>query len=406
MRCLTLFLFILFLPNHLSSQSLWGTERDFRRIDLPFEYKNNLIIVNVTFNRVFPLKFIFDTGAENTILAKKEIADLLGIPYEREFKLMGSDMKTELTAYLIRNIHLRSGSLILPRHSMLVLDDDYFRFEEVAGLSVHGILGADVFRSLVVKINYERKIITLTKRQYFKPPSDFESIPIDVYRSKPYLNTALHILRDSTVKVKLLLDSGAMVALIVNVSTHPKLHLPPHVLAGKLGAGLGGFLEGYIGRVSSLDLGERKIKEVLTHYQDLSEAIDTSILNGRNGIIGSQILNRFHVIIDYPKETLYLKPNKKFKKEFEYDKSGLVIIAADARLNSFIVHEVIAGSPAAEAGVLPNDRILKINGLPPSMLSLPNINKMLRKKEGKRIKLRIKRGKEKMTFVFRLRKLI
>ncbi len=358
------------------------------------------------FNRIFPLKFIFDTGAENTILAKKEITELLKIPYEREFKILGSDMKTELTAYLIRNIHLSSGNLVMPSHSMLVLDDDYFRFEEVAGLSVHGILGADVFRSLVVKINYERKVITLTKRQYFNPPDDYDNIPIEIDRSKPYLNTDLQIVRDSTIRVKLLLDSGAMVALIINTNTHPKLHLPPNVLSGKLGAGLGGYLEGYIGRISLLDIGKRKIGEVITHYQDISEAIDTSMLNGRNGIIGSQILDRFHVIIDYPKEMLYLKPNRKFEKEFEFDKSGLVIIAASARLNKFLVHEVIPGSPAAEAGVLPNDRVTRINGMPPGMLSLPNINKMLRKKVGKRIRLRIKRDGKKMKFTFRLRKLI
>ena len=196
-----------------------------------------------------------------------------------------------------------------------------------------------------------RKVITLTRHHHFHPPKDYEPVPIEVYRSKPYLTTDLKIQKDSTVKVKLLLDCGAMTALIIHTNTDPKLHLPPNVLTGKLGAGLGGYLEGYLGRVNSLEVGKHTFNEILTNFQDISSAIDTSQLNGRNGLIGNQLLNRFHVIIDYPQEIMYLKPNRKFKKTFEFDKSGLVVIAANIRLNSFIIHDVIPGSPAAEAGI-------------------------------------------------------
>ena len=103
---------------------------------------------------------------------------------------------------------------------------------------------------------------------------------------------------------------------------------------------------------------------------------------------------------------MYLKPNRKFKKAFEFDKSGLVIIAANVRLNNFIVHDVIPGSPAAEAGISIGDRITKLNGLPVQFLSLDSIAKKLRKKEGKKIKLRVRRGKEKLNIQFKLKKLI
>jgi len=379
---------------------------NFKHLDIPFEYKNNLIIVSVSFNNVFPLRFIFDTGAENTILARKEFSDILGIPYEREFKLLGADMKTELTAYLIRNIHIKTGELVMPRLSMLVLDDDYFRFEEVAGLEVHGILGADVFRNLVVKINYEKKVITLTKRKYFKPPKDYKSMRINIFRSKPYLRTNIHLNKDSTANVKLLLDSGAMIPLLLNTNSHPNLYLPPNILRGNVGAGLGGFIEGYVGRTRTLEFGEQPVNEILTYFQDISPLADTSVLNGRNGIIGNQLLQRFHIILDYPRETLYYKPNRKFKKKFEFDKSGLIVIAASVHLDSYLIREVIPGTPAAEAGLLPGDKILSVNGLPPGLMTLSSVIKILRKREGKRIKMRVLRDGEKMMFRFRLRKLI
>lgn len=359
------------------------------------------------FERIFPLKFIFDTGAEHTILSKRAITDVLNTPYEREFKLIGSDMKTILTAYLVRNIHLRIDNMIVPNHSMLVLEDDYFRFEEMTGLEVHGILGADLFKGLVVKINYERRVISLMKSNAFKKPTkDYQTLPLTVNRNKPYLNTTIRLQTDSTVNVKLLLDTGAMLSLLLNTDTHPNLQLPEDAIKGNIGAGLGGFLEGYLGRVTALQLGGLQCSEVLTNFQELAEGIDTAVLFQRNGLIGNQILSRFHLVIDYPHEQLYLQPNKNFNKTFEFDKSGLVIIASDMQLNRFTIHDVIPGSPAAEAGIQKGDVIKRINWMPSAMLSLPDIHDRFKKKVGKKIRLVVKRDEQKLKFKFRLRKLI
>ena len=399
--------FLLAVSTLLAAQPGFEILKDVKTIDIPFEYENNLLIVKVVFNRTFPLKFIFDTGAEHTILSKKEITDLLGIPYEREFKILGSDMKTELSAFLIRGIHLKIDEMIVPNHSMLVLGDDYFKFEEMTGLEVHGILGADIFRGLAIKINYERKVITLMKYKHFKPPSGkYMAVPIDVIRNKPYLETTIQIQPDSVIKVRLLLDTGAMLSLLLNTDTHPNLKPPLNTIKGNVGTGLGGFIEGYMGRVSTLQFGDLQCKEVLTNFQELSEGLDTSILSGRNGIIGNEVLSRFHLVIDYPGQMLYLQPNRKYKEAFEFDKSGLVTIAADIHLNQFIVHSVLPCSPAEEAGLLPGDEIRRINFNPSSFLSLNSIQKILRRKEGKKITVVVKRGGEKIKVHFRLRKLI
>ncbi|MCB0675749.1 MAG: aspartyl protease family protein, partial [Saprospiraceae bacterium] len=98
-------------------------------VDIPFEYSNGFILIDLVFDRHFPLRFLFDTGAENTILTKKEITDILGIPYQRTFPIIGADMRTELTAHLATGIHLRIGVMELPLQPILVLDEDFFQFE-------------------------------------------------------------------------------------------------------------------------------------------------------------------------------------------------------------------------------------------------------------------------------------
>ena len=380
--------------------------KNFREVEIPFEYHNDLIIVTVTFNRIFPLKFIFDTGAEHSILAQRQITDLLHVNYDREFKLLGSDLQTPLTAYLVRSVHLRVGDWIVGNRPILVLGDDYFRFEELTGREIHGILGADIFRHFVVKINYSRRLITLIKASGFEPPRGYQQLPINVHRGKPYLDTYVKIFGDTLTKVRLLMDTGASTSLLLYTDTSPELKLPPNTLKGQFGMGLGGFLEGYLGRVNQLAMGKLEMNEVLTNFHEVNHGMDTSLLFRRNGIIGNKILGRFYIIFDYPKERMYLKPNKYFDKEFEFDKSGLVLLATGVRLQSITVHDVIKGSPAAQAGVQRGDIILRANALPSSFMTVEYMHNLLSKREGKRIRLVLLREGQKVKVTFRLRKLI
>ena len=398
---------LLIMGSRSLAQPGYEILQDVKKIDIPFEYENNLIIVKVMFNRIFPLRFIFDTGAEHTILSKRQYADWMGIPYEREFKLLGSDLSVDLKAYLIRGIHLKVENMIVPNHSLLVLGDDYFKFDEMTGVDVDGILGADIFRGLSVKINYEKKVITLVKYRHFTPPGGkYIGIPIDIKKNKPYLETRIQIQPDSVIDVRLLLDTGAMLSLLLNTDSDPRLRPPPNYIKGNVGAGLGGFIEGYIGRVASLHLGDLQCNGVITNFQELVEGADPAILLSRHGVIGNEILSRFHVVIDYQGQMLYLQPNRRFRESFDFDKSGLIVIASGTNLNRFIVHTVLPNTPAYEAGLLPGDEIRNLNFTPPGFLTLRSINATLRAREGKKITIKVRRGDEDVKVRFRLRKLI
>ena len=382
--------------------------RNMAKVEIPFEYKNNLIIIDVNFQGYLPLKFIFDTGAEHTIISKREITDLLKIPYRKEFKIIGSDMSTEITAFLITGIQLQIADLLLPNRSMLVLDKDHLHLEEVAGVKIHGILGSDIFKRYVVRINYYKKVITFYRAEAFKLPNKgFEKIELEIFKNKPYIKEKVFLSTQDSLPIKLLVDSGAALSLLLHTNSHPQLTIPENAVNGKLAFGLGGFIEGYLGRVRQLEIGKNfRLNEVLTNFQDLHPGLDTSFLNQRNGLLGNQALSRFDVIIHYPFEELYLRPNKTYRNTFEFDKSGLIIIATGENLTSFSIHEIIENSPAFEMGLQKGDIIKSINLIPSGFLTLKEIGDILKRKEGRRIRLVIKRDKKRMIFKFRLRKLI
>ncbi len=60
--------------------------------------------MKVNYNKAFPLNFIFDTGAEHTLLLKKEYSDILQSKYDRRIKLIGADQSEEMYALITRGV--------------------------------------------------------------------------------------------------------------------------------------------------------------------------------------------------------------------------------------------------------------------------------------------------------------
>ena len=88
------------------------------------------------------------------------------------------------------------------------------------------------------------------------------------------------------------------------------------------------------------------------------------------------------------------------------DRSGLIIFAFGEEFNQFVIRDVIQASPAEEADIRPEDILVKIHGFPTHFFSLEEINGMLQKKPGKKVKLVIKREGHKLRKEIRLRDLI
>lgn len=377
-------------------------------MDIPFEYVNNFIILTLQFNRTLPLKFILDTGAEHTIISKREITDLMNVQYEREYRMKGADLKTELIAYLVRRVRFEiPDKLLAPALDILVLQEDYFRFEEYAGVDVHGILSASVFAKYYIKINYERRVLTLYERDSYQPhAAGFSQLPIELLRNKIYLNTRLQIRQDSAIDVKLLVDTGAGLSLLLFSDTDSLLRPPANALPSNIGMGLGGYLEGFTGRMQGLDLGKFNQKGIITYFQTLDTTLDLQYLNDRNGLIGNVLLNRFQVIFDYQGESMWLKPAKNYNEEFVYDRSGLNVIASGVNLNTFSIQSVLPKSPAAEADLRKGDELLRVGRSPSVLMSLADIQRTLQKAPGKKVKVVIRRDGVRMKKEIVLRNLI
>ena len=379
-----------------------------RNIEIPFDLENDFIVIPIFLNNQIPLRFIVDTGAENTVILDRTFTDVLDINYQRTFHVRGADMKSDLTAHLAVGVSMRLADRLLARNrTVLVLEENYFNLERITGTNIHGILGADFLTRFVVDFDFRKQVMTLHDPQQFSPRKNLQEMDADFVRNRPYLNLGIGILRDSLICRRLLLDTGAGLTLLMHTSPeHDHVDLPTQTVPANIASGLGGTLSGSVGRSRQVAVADRRLTNVITYFQDVDSS-RLEVLNEREGIIGNRILQRFRIFIDYPRQKVYFRPDgRKWKQRFIYDRSGLSLLAGGENLRKFSVSNVIPGSPADEAGVQVRDRLRAINGINTSLLSLESIMRRLQGKPGRQIKLRVYRGGRLYDLTFRLRDLI
>ena len=250
-------------------------------------------------------------------------------------------------------------------------------------------------------------MLTLYDRSTFKMRDHgFKPVDLEIFRNKMYMNTRMKILLNQEIPVKLLIDTGAALPLLLFESTDSLVRVPPRAIPSNIGMGLGGYLEGFTGRVFQLQTGAFEQHNIVTYFQRLDTAIELSYLNGRNGLVGNILLKHFEVIFDYQNGRMWLKPSKIYKEEFVYDRSGISLVASGLGLNVYTVQNVLPGSPAYEAGVLPGDVVKRVNVTPTLFMSLSDVQDALQRKAGKKIHLLLKRDGKRIRKTFVLRDLI
>jgi hypothetical protein len=398
-------IFLALFSNKVTGQVFdLAQHRTFTKEEVPFRFEGNFILVSVLFNNLLPLTFILDTGAEYSILTKKEIADFLNIDYQKRYTLYGADMQEELYAYLSKNISLQMGDLQATHRSILVLEEDYFRFEEYSGLQIHGILGADFLKRFTLQIDYQKQTVTFYSPVYFKNKvkinkDNVDLLPFTLIKSKPYIRCTTHLYGEEINTLNYLIDTGAGLSLLLYTSIDSLKNAQVKMLNSPIGLGLGGKLEGYVGRIKNFQFASKSFPELITKFQQKPMFFDSLMITPRDGIIGNNILSAFSkVIFDYNTSNIIVSKSPKNVKQRPYDRSGLIIGASGENLNIFTILRIIENTPAFKSGLQTGDRITKINGLSIGILSLNMINNKFRGSIGKKMRITIQRDNQFLEF--------
>jgi len=125
--------------------------------------------------------------------------------------------------------------------------------------------------------------------------------------------------------------------------------------------GIGGKSSGYVFRAQKATIASFELNDIVMGYSTDSKGA-LSNREGYIGIIGNQVWERFHVIIDIKNKKLYLKPNDSLNAEFEFNTLGFTFTDRSKTLGCWVVNRIYDGSDAQKAGLKGGDKIIEING--------------------------------------------
>ncbi|WP_237563141.1 aspartyl protease family protein [Algoriphagus kandeliae] len=367
-------------------------KEDKRRVILPFYASNSLIIVPVSINGTYPVNFLIDTGVRSNILFSKDLGDAMGLEYSRRLNLMGADGSEEIMAQVSPVNHLDLGPIEGTAQSLLVLEEDFLELESVVGVPIYGIIGYEFFKFNPVKINYDDERIEFFRRKAMKwRPPFYTKLDMSIEQNKPYIRATVKQRNGDILDSKLLIDTGANHGLLLNQETTDRIELPSMNIETELGQSLGGTLYGHIARVDWVKIKSLKQRDVLTSYPEETAFSYVIKETGRYGSLGSEILGRTRIILDYPRKRAMFKKGETFYVPYEYDMSGMTVKKVPTDDQRFYIGAVREGSPAAKAGILPFDEVLSINKIPVIIWELAEVIKLLRSEEGKVVEFEVRR---------------
>ncbi|OWY22793.1 PDZ domain-containing protein [Sphingobacteriales bacterium UPWRP_1] len=367
------------------------TSPERKTVRIPVEIQHNLILLPIKINNRVEVNFILDTGSRTTVITEPMLLNVIGVTNRgRNIKIQGLGQGDAILARLIGGIQLNMPEVEGSNMELVVLPPDLISFSEVFGKPVYGIIGNDLFSKFIVEINYRQKYIQLYSPQHYKYKAKGNRAKITLKNGKPYIEALITGSKADTAKLNLLIDTGATQALTV---FEQKVPLPDTCIVSYLGRGLSGDIMGKMGRLGSLSFGGFVMKQPVAGFPD-DESLQLAIEQDNNwdGNLGGDILCRFTVVLNYPKQEMYLNPNSHLKSPFLYDLSGIQLEARGATYKNITVSYVRPNSAAAQAGIIPGDELISINGVFAHTASIGELYDMLNKKPGKKIRLKLRQN--------------
>lgn len=398
------------LTGRNTSRSIKITKAWKRKVSIPFELINNLVVVPLRINDSGTLYFILDTGVGQILITELPVDKEMTIKYSRNVRLSGLGADEPVMALFSSGNKIVMDGITGGSLDVVVMLEDIFNLSSLMGREINGLIGYDIFRNFIVEINFTNKKLyfhdpDLYAAKYAKKKSSrkWTVIDIEIENQKPYINTWLTQKDSTKIHANLLIDSGASHAIALYPTSNDSIFIPNKRVYSYLGTGLSGDIYGEIGRAERMGFGGLTIKNPVVYYPE-EEGTHRAILeNNRNGSIGSDLLKRFKLFINYEDSTILVKPNNKFKQEFSYNMAGIVVGTPIPHLPFYVVSRVRKGSPADIAGILVNDVITEINHKKAHLLDLGQIHENFQYHDGKKISIVIQRnGDEMREFIFRL----
>ncbi|MGK4567659.1 PDZ domain-containing protein [Flavobacterium sp. 3HN19-14] len=424
----------------MSAQDAFIFTSNKKKVAIPFELVNNLIIFPIEVNGI-KLNFLLDTGVEETILFSLRENDEVQLYNTERIMLRGLGTQDAVEGLKSKKNTLSLHGLECKNQEILVILDETFNFSSSLGVVVNGIIGYHFFENNFVKIDYIRKklyVYNPRKLDKEKIINGYKSYPITIEKCKPYISSEVGM-NEQPIPAKLLLDTGNSDAVWLFQNRSSAIAVPEKNFEDFLGRGFSGDIFGKKARIYNFAISNFEFEKPLVAFPDTLSIKNVKMVDKRLGSIGGEIFRRFSVVFDYKEKQLYLRKNKDFDDPFHYNMSGIVLhhaglqwvqaerIDNNSSANTVKidfgsaplemkykfelkpVYEIVSvrkNSPADKIGLKSGDVLIAINGVQSYKYSLQDINEILKSEAGRNIVLEVDRKSTVIKYKFRLENIL
>ena len=362
---------------------------------VPFELLNNHIYLNVKLDGQGPFHLLCDTGGANIVTP--EVAAKLGLKPEGTLQGRGVGEKSEDVG-LTKIGKLEIGDATINDQLFAVFP--LASLAKVEGVACDGLVGYEVFKRFVVKVDYEQQELTLTLPSAFTYSGSGVIVPFKFNNHIPQVDGEI-----DGIPGRMDIDTGSRASIDILAPFAEKHDLkaryaPP--FEATTGYGVGGPARSLVTRASVLKLGEVEVKNIVTELTTQKEGAFTDPYVAGN--VGGGVLKRFNIIFDYGKQQLVFERNANDTQPDVYDRSGMWINLGG---DGFEVMDVVAGGPAAQAGLKVGDTLVAIDGRATTEISLPATRVRFKTETpGTKVRLQVRSGDETHEAILTLRDLV
>lgn len=389
-----------------SATSFYYLDSKKSNISFPFHLFNNILVVDLRINDSKTLKFIFDSGCKSTIIIHPKWLDSFDIPYKPKVYFSGLGLKDSVETIRMDNAYLQAGQLKGEHIPIYILSKDSLVIDNYLGTDVDGIFGAEIFEKYYVHLNYKKRLVELyAKRPNKKLNQNFRKLPVEVRKSKGYLNCTIMDPAKELFLSELLLDTGANVPVIIKNKNPSDLKIDRYVDA-EIGEGLNGPIVSRVCRVPRLYLDTFRLDSVVAVFNETPISFRDLNENTLDGNIGNDILNRYDMYFAYPEQAIYLKPTASLKDPFYFNISNIILLQNKTKNGGFIVKSIASDSPPLLAGLQKGDEIIKIDSNKCSDLEMDEALSLLNKRIGKKISIQYLRNNTLTRISYKLASII
>ncbi len=208
-----------------------------------------------------------------------------------------------------------------------------------------GVLGVDLLKDLVVRIDYAAQTIEFLKRSTFTPPAGAMDLPLTP-SDRGYLVEAAVKTGDAAARPvpHRYRQQRRVRAEPPLQDRHPELSFRRIARNGM--DGIGGTLLTSEAICPTLSLGDIHVDGPLVDLDQASQGVEADI----DGIIGNETWRRFDLVFNLPDNELYLQKNAHFSEPFSYVTAGMNVLASGSNHETLTVREVLPGSAGQRAG--------------------------------------------------------